>query len=698
MLYRSWCWKVSVVRGGLRALTIGIAAIAILCSASASRKEIYLGSAVRVAGPDSASDDSAIDKEFRYLNMAMDRYYDRLDIYSDADSGGNHYNPSFLYNGPETASIVTDCQRQPHSGKTCIWIHFTGAPGKDGTHSNGIRFQDSATWNGLEPGNNSGTEPDPGKGYDLTGATRLRGWIRCDQPDREVWLYVGCQTDSLATIPVISPKLSAEWQPFEIPLKGLDLSHIASGLSVSYVADEQKEEPCDVYLDDLELDVPRPNTMHLIPSYEPHVSRDDPASRNVCYVYDNALAILAYLARGHQDDLQRARLLADTLVYCHEHNRKIQDGRLYNAYMSGDEPQHPNEAARLPGWWNTEMHMWQEDRFNVSSNTGNIAWAMLALTACHEKTPGDSKYLHAAEALGDWLVKDNHCIDPERPLGFTGGWDGWEDDSAGQASAPHKTGQKKALYKSCEHNIDLVAAFARLYLDTHDPKWRDRAHSARDMVEKLFYPDEGRFVTGTNVPAIDQPGDVLNFIPKPLDVNTWAMLVFGPNEQTKKGLQWVIDKCLVEEEAGDGFRGFAFKFGTAPYIHEADFIPCGCPQKPATDKERDGIWWEGTGQTVCALYMDKQDAQANEFLKQMEEAQQRAPGGNGLGMVAASHDCLITGFELTAVNAKGQEYRIPWVYYRQVHLGASCWHIFAELHFNPYWGIPLSSGIPDWDK
>jgi hypothetical protein len=62
--------------------------------------------------------------------------------------------------------------------------------------------------------------------------------------------------------------------------------------------------------------------------------------------------------------------------------------------------------------------------------------------------------------------------------------------------------------------------------------------------------------------------------------------------------------------------------------------------------------------------------------------QMPAPFGDGLGLVAASHDGVTTGFS----TAYG-----PNCYYRRMHIGATAWLIFAQLGFNPYYQTYVSS-------
>ena len=65
--------------------------------------------------------------------------------------------------------------------------------------------------------------------------------------------------------------------------------------------------------------------------------------RAVAYTYDNALAILAFLADGSSNSLRRAALIGDAFVQAANHDRTYTDGRFRTAYMPGD-------LAVAPGW------------------------------------------------------------------------------------------------------------------------------------------------------------------------------------------------------------------------------------------------------------------------------------------------------------------------------------------------------------
>ena len=89
------------------------------------------------------------------------------------------------------------------------------------------------------------------------------------------------------------------------------------------------------YLDDIKYDKSRLSDKRLLVSYETISSSldFDTIMRNVAFTYDNALALIAYLARGTTDDMKRAKYLADAFVYAVNNDRYFSDGRLRNAYQ-----------------------------------------------------------------------------------------------------------------------------------------------------------------------------------------------------------------------------------------------------------------------------------------------------------------------------------------------------------------------------
>lgn len=377
------------------------------------------------------------------------------------------------------------------------------------------------------------------------------------------------------------------------------------------------------YLDDIRFNKSRPDAPRFLVSYETlQVIDPDRYIRNVAYSYDNALALLAFLARGTIEDIRRAGLLANAFVLAQSNDRFYTDSRLRNSYMAGDLTDYMTGNIRMPGWWDPDAQAWSEDEVQVSTHTGNLAWTIIALLSYYERI-GGVQYLTAATALGEWIEIETR--DTSGAGGYTGGYEGWEPTST------------LIVWKSTEHNIDIYVAFMRLYTTTGDTQWNNRAQYARTFVEAMWNAAGQHFWTGT----LDD-GVTINQSNIPLDIQPWAVLALGNYETS---LQWAEDNCYL---VSDGFEGFDFN----------------------TDK--DGIWFEGTAQMVIGYQVTNQLTESNRFLSKLRSAQQSAINANGLGIVAASHDGVTTGF--------------TWDYFSRLHVGATAWYLFAELGYNPYWG------------
>jgi hypothetical protein len=190
----------------------------------------------------------------------------------------------------------------------------------------------------------------------------------------------------------------------------------------------------------------------------PNQTDFDLTQANAAYVYDNALAGLALFAAGHRADAAR---IADALAIAQSHDRFYKDGRLRNAYQAGAMA----TPAKLPGWWDKAANRWREDPYQVGSQTGPIAWAMLLWAALGQTAP--------ANAAGNWLDDKLRAR-----TGYYGGFYGFE---------PHPL---KLTWQSTEQNTDLFAAFTRL------ARAEDAGH-AKTFVELMFDAPRDRFNAGT---------------------------------------------------------------------------------------------------------------------------------------------------------------------------------------------------------
>ena len=602
---------------------------------------------------------------------------DSFAVYTDKDAGGNnHYVPSGWYNGSSNMSFDDAWTNNPHTGSTCIKVTWDGSRGDDGRYWNGVAWQQpEGNWQG-----------DSGKGYDLTGATKLTFWARADEPGLQIKFLIGYPDDSSGE-ENFWVELDTLWRQYEIDLSGKDLSDIVCGFAfvfndvhdpypdgcVFYLDDIKYDkiiekdlsniiggfcwvtdkvsnpDGCTIYLDDVRYNKARHEELRLLTSFETTSDSEDVYIRNMANTYDNALAMLAFLARDNGKDRREARIIGDAFKYAQEHDRYFTDGRLRNAYQSGDLVDHLSGKVRLPGWWDEDSLKWFEDSIFVGTHTGNMAWVMIAWLRYDEIT-GDSKYLPAADSLGRWIV--NHCFDIRGAGGYTGGYEGWEPDSTNPA------GQKKLLWKSTEHNLDVYVAFTKLFDATGNSFWQDKVEHARRFVEAMWDSTIGHFWTGT----LDD-GVTINREVVPLDGQTWGLLALRDTQKYGRAIIWAEENCFAREICGDAcgeLGGFDFN----------------------TDK--DGIWWEGTAQMVVAYQFMGDLAKANLYLDKLRKAQTCAPNNNGKGIVAACHDGVSTGFN--------------WFYNNRLHIGATCWFIFAELGYNPFWDTVTAIDDSDSEK
>jgi hypothetical protein len=383
----------------------------------------------------------------------------------------------------------------------------------------------------------------------------------------------------------------------------------AAGLAVglSGAAQAQPTDAC-AYLSSL---IPVDGGPLFLPSYP---TAEDGPLRSVAFLYDDAVAAIALVGCG---EAGRARRIGDAMLVALDHDRAWHDGRLRNAYAAG-----PVETpVKLGGWWDKAQGRWLEDRYQVSSDTGNMAWAMLALLAL-DRALGDKRYRDGAVRIGNWVVGRG---DNRGAGGFTGGFSGWEPTPAA------------VQWKSTEHNTDLAGAFALLAKATGDAGWTDRARQAAGFVGAMWDDGCACFAVGTGDDGVT-PNHVLA-----LDAQLWPLLAIpAMAPHADPGLATVDSRLTV----GDGYT----------------YSDAG-----------NALWTEGTAQAalVWALlgHPDKADL-ANRAVQG-----QRAPRG---GYFATPQLRLATGFA-DAANPGMQRY-----YYHLPHLAAAAWAALAEKHFNPF--------------
>ncbi|HEX4177373.1 MAG TPA: hypothetical protein VHY57_03005 [Rhizomicrobium sp.] len=272
----------------------------------------------------------------------------------------------------------------------------------------------------------------------------------------------------------------------------------------------------------------------------------------VAFLYDNAAATIALIGCG---ETAKARRIGDAMLWALDHDRYWHDGRLRNAYIAGPATDAP---LKLPGWWDAKQNKWIEDQYQVGSDSGNLAWAMLALIAL-TRASHDARYLTAAERIGAHVAQS---FDPHAPAGFSGGVLGGEP-----SPMPYK-------WKSTEHNTDLAAAFAQLAALTHDNRWQMQSERAARFVDGMWRADCSCFDAGSG-----EDGAARNPF-RALDAQLWPWLAIPGATARYAG-------ALASARRDMGVRGgFAYS------------------------QSKDAVWTEGTAQAALLMELSKQDAGA----------------------------------------------------------------------------------------
>jgi hypothetical protein len=313
--------------------------------------------------------------------------------------------------------------------------------------------------------------------------------------------------------------------------------------------------------------------------------------QGAAFLYDNAVAAIALVACDKPKD---AAPIGDAILAALDRDRYWHDGRLRNGYLAG--PIGPG-AVKLAGWWDAKQNMWVEDRYQVGSDTGNMAWAILALLALDRAT-GDHRYRDGAVRIGGWV---RQWRDKSEPGGFTGG------------TFAHEPAPVVNAWKSTEHNTDLVAAFRGLAQATGDNAWLAEARAAESFVRAMWRPACGCFAVGTM-----EDGKTRNPY-LALDAQTWPLLAI-PQAATRYKIATAYDGLR------DG-EGFAYS------------------------QAKEGLWTEGTAQVALLMRLSGRDEEADRLMKAVEAM--RTPDGS---YYAASIRELPTGFMLETDPTQPRQY------------------------------------------
>jgi len=317
--------------------------------------------------------------------------------------------------------------------------------------------------------------------------------------------------------------------------------------------------------------------------------------KDTAFLYDNAAAAIALIGCGHRKEAER---IGDAILYAQANDRHFKDGRLRNGYLAGAMNKGP---AKLSGWWDKEKNAWLEDGYQAGSDSGNMAWAMLALSALDR--PGDARHLAGGERIARFLTRFH---DLKSPGGFRGGTFG------------HEPAPKTIGWKSTEHNADIAAALMILSNATKNPRWSAGAKDATQFVDRMWMEACPCFATGTREDGIT-PNPFLA-----LDAQAWPLLA----------LPGAAKSYAVEDIVWDRLRvrgGFTYAEGGT------------------------SLWTEGTAQMAVLFALLGRDKDAETLRAAIER--QRAAGGF---YFATDAETLPTGFMLDTDPLKPRlYYRLP---------------------------------------
>lgn len=588
----------------------------------------------------------SVERAYQFLSAQMDRLYKSVVVVGEPSEVA--YFPAVVGDG-RTVSIATVATDSAHSGRTSLRITFDPRA-KAGEGWAGVYF--------LCPQDNWGRA----SGRNLTGGRRLTLWARADRPVDVEFLSGGLNrpsggdprqqhADSFGPIRSGHVGLTQSWKAYTLDLQGHDLSSVINAFAI-LARWPRGAERFSIELDDVAIDLPGLDRPRFLPSYV-EADCDTGSPPNAANTYDQALALLAFLARGQQDDLRRAGLLASALVEAQRHDRTFRDGRLRNAYAAGELLDPALGVTRLPGRWDEERGRFLEDAYAAGSDTGNLAWAAIALIQAHAILPkrkGDP-YRQSALALADWIVSNTKVDDALG--GYSAGLAGFEI-AAGQPQ-----GQDKLAYRSTEHNIDLVALFDLLADDAGrdaapGKAWSSAAAHARKFVEAMWQRDASGSYLATGTAGSSAR---ISTEPIPLDAQTWSLLGMRAPKTYANALDWALKNCR------------------AARIDNAFDFNC---------QDGDGAWWEGTAQVAAALAFLGYHEAAAPLLARLRSAQLKAQGTAKGALPAASVCGLTTGFFRDWGPKGGEKENRPWTFTSAPHVGATAWYVLAARGRNPF--------------
>ena len=441
-----------------------------------------------------------------------------------------------------------------------------------------------------------------------------------------------------------------------LPTAGIALTHAGNAGELHPISANPSHQTSSnnayLFLDQMMDAYAHGSTVRLCQSYSDQIAGGNFFS--TAFIYDNALILLAYLARGRARDIARATVLGDALLYAQQHDA-VGDGRFRQAYFAGVAD--GNGVYVTPGL-----------SFFQGSAVGDVAWPGIALAQLYKRT-GIKKYLDGALAAANFIettTRDNVNVPPG---GYYFG-----------------NGQSN---KSTEHNIDVYALFTMLANLSGDSSWLNGAQHAKAFVQAMFDSPSGHFWTGTSDPTN------IFFNNSPEDVQTWSYLAFQ-DQNYAVSIDWVKTNLATTDTTFAFNNGWGTNGGLRLRVSGMTFASLSKLGTVLGDNsvDADAVWLEGTGHLIAALLLRRLPANQDipsfhgdiSLAYSLTESVQVAQNSLGAGQTVNGQP-LAVGQGLTA-STSILNTGFGFNYFPLLHIGATSWYLMGILGKNPLQVFP----------
>jgi hypothetical protein len=366
----------------------------------------------------------------------------------------------------------------------------------------------------------------------------------------------------------------------------------------------------------------------LVDSYE---DGDRDTGHNAAFLYDQALAIMAFCALAKHDSAN-AELYREKAESILQKLSQLQngDGSFYFSFLHKDEPIRPTNRARF---------------------SGAIAWVLMATNRFEEQFGDSLTFRGMANETAKWLCNQ---LEPAR---------GEIQAIRGGINAD----DQQLTFKSVEHNLDVYAALAYFGYLTHDSSYTGVAQHIRRWLETAGWDESaGHFLRGEN----DRVAT--------MDVNPWGILALGTTAwkgyDLTRGLNWALANCRTTHAWEGRWDPHRNLLGS---VDGFDF-----------NDDKDVVWTEGTESMALALQLAGRDSLANYFHAEMTKL---IPAANDGGLPYATNEGTIAADDPSRSTTYPSVAGTAWFIFKE--LGYNPFEIPRTAHPDPNRVYPLCTSV-----